>query len=437
MLIVSLSLMFFSHIIFQVPFWTALLKQRLPSTLGFASLGLFLYYDLGMVAEVIGLPYDNTWYRAALSPFDGSSIIAIAILTFAPWLFMLGWILASPFVTKSSQQIILKTKIEENRTSFFFILATAICLTCGMVSIYFLKGSSSVWDSRANIGGTLGPFIILLNTPLAILAFWLVQQQSKTFWGRAFTVFLALSSIISTLPIGQRTIVLLPILMIAIFGFKISLPKFVVAGVSLIIAASLILPIFKWQYAVSSNDGNLVVKTIYSDFHRANVLTDNVDVLTSKTTAILPYFGAGYVYTASAFLPRSIAPWKGYSSSIAYTAWREGRDAKNQDWALAITSIDELLLNFGFIGIAGLVFFGAVARLADHFSNRHVSFVIPVRLAIVWFWGYDSSVLFLLYGNMIIVGIFLHWIFVQKASLSHRARGNVLISWYKSDKKLG
>ena len=434
MLIVGLSLMFFSHLLFQVPFWVALSKQRLPNTLGFASLGLFLYYDLGIIAEMTGLPYTNIWYRAVLEPFDNTSVITIAILTFAPWLFMLGWISANSFFGKGYKNVTPVTEISYKRVAFFISFATTVSLICIATSLYFLKGNASVWSSRANIGESLGPFVILLNVPLAFLAFWLMQQQSKTYLGRFYTVFLVLSSIASTLPIGQRTIVLLPILMIFIFGFKISLPKFIFAGAGLIIVASLILPIFKWQYSPKSSSGNLITQTIYSDLHRANVLASNVEQLTNTNIHVLPYIGAGYIYTAMALLPRAIVPWKGYSSSTTYTAWREGRNVKDQDWALAITSIDELLLNFGFAGIIGLILFGALARFADYFSNKHISFIIPVRLAIVWFWGYDSSVLVLLYGNILVISLLLHWIFVQKASLGRKSQGNLVLTWYSREK---
>ena len=429
MLIVSLSLMFFSHLLFQIPFWSALSKQRLPNTLGFASLGLFLYYDLGIIAEMTGLPYSNTWYRAVLSPFDNISVITIAILTFAPWLFMLGWISANSFFSKKYRYIVPITEISYRRILFFVCFATIVSLICVATSLYFLKGSASVWSSRANIGESLGPFVILLNIPLALLAFWLMQRQSKTNLGKLHTVFLVLSSITSTLPIGQRTIVLLPVLMVVIFGFKISIPKFIFAGAGLIIVASLILPIFKWQYSPKSSSENLITQTIYSDLHRANVLASNIEQLTKTNVNIMPYIGAGYVYTAMALIPRAIVPWKGYSSSTTYTAWREGRNVEDQDWALAITSIDELLLNFGFSGIIGLIFFGALARFVDHFSNKHISFIIPVRLAIIWAWGYDSSVLILLYGNMILISLLLHWIFVQKASLVRKNYGSLVLNW--------
>ncbi len=88
---------------------------------------------------------------------------------------------------------------------------------------------------------------------------------------------------------------------------------------------------------------------VFVDLARAPLLADIIEHSESIGTQILPYPGEGYVYSLLFYIPRVLAPFKGYASTTYYTSQKTNTAPENLTWGLAIGCIEESVLNFGFL----------------------------------------------------------------------------------------
>lgn len=412
------STILFSHILAVHPFISSLQQGKLPNTVDFAVVSVILYYDFGIIFELLG--FANEQVDEFFSPFlyaqDNVLVQAYFLLLLAPWLFRLG----SVFTNAGGNNLTLSNNVEKFRISsqsLFYILTIVIAVSCALLGYQnMVAGGESVWSGRAAIGETLGPLIILLSFPMHFLAFYIRTSDALTRKGMVFSVFLISASILSTITVGQRTNILLPILMVLLFRKKITFTKLATFFMVGLIVSSALLPIFKWQYASENHSIiELVAETIQTDLSRGPVLTSALERTQILGTRIFPYPMAGFVYILLFYVPRSIAPFKGWSTAQYFTSDVIGARVEATDWGFGVGAIEELLLNIGFLGcIFGLIGYGMCMGLLDRLSSRIPSLIVPTRLSATWLCGYDLAALTLTFGTMAIVGLFLHYLFGQK-----------------------
>ena len=95
----------------------------------------------------------------------------------------------------------------------------------------------------------------------------------------------------------------------------------------------------------------------------------------------MPYPGAGYVYTALFFVPRSVLPDKGYASAIEFTAAIVNEPA-DVSWRFGVGVVEELMLNFGTLAVPlGLAVFGRCLALGSRAARRVPVLRVPFCLA--------------------------------------------------------
>lgn len=405
----------FSHLIAARPFFSNLRNGQMPNTVHFATISLILYYDLGLAIQAFGFGDNYEDFIPFFNAKESILIQAFILLILAPWLFHLGAI-----ITNKESQLNFPDYfaiIRRDRKTIFYLATTVISLILAISGAKQLAMSNSVWAVRADIGEALGPLIIILALPMHFLGFYVRTSDAKTKTGLLFSLGLVLASILSTFAIGQRTNILLPILILVLFRNKITLKKIVIFLSIAVIIASALLPVFKWQYSSSdSGIGELVAETINGDFSRSSVLTTTLEMAEPIGTKILPYPMAGYVYCLLFYVPRSIVPFKGWSTSQYFTSDVARTPVEDTSWQLGIGAIEELLLNVGFWWcIPGLLVYGMCMGALDRLSMRVPSLLIPTRLAAIWLCGYDLSTLLLIFGTMAILGWVFHHLFVQKS----------------------
>jgi hypothetical protein len=215
-------------------------------------------------------------------------------------------------------------------------------------------------------------------------------------------------SILSTLPVGERTNALLPCMIVAVFYKRMSVRGIAIAFLVGAAAAAFLLPSFKAEQSDNQDGLDLIETTVDGDFSRSQVLADVVDRSPMIGTRTLPYPGSGYLYSLFFFVPRSLVPFKGNSTGIEYTAAVTSTPSSVLGWGLGVGAIEEIILNFGLLAaLPGLVVCGMVVRLADTLSDAIPASGVGLRLAAIWMCGYHLPALLQEFGAMVLVTLIL------------------------------
>lgn len=401
--------------------WQIARRGRLPSTADFAVLSVALYYDVGLIFELFWGQYNSSAYSFAplLNRPESVQIMAFIILLVMPWMFLFGrWLTdrnGSPATLAPFSEILPRRRIS------FYVASLAVCAYIVALGASYLAAGSVLWETRVQAGEDFGPLIILLYLPLHVLAFFVRQKDSRTRWGWCFALVLTVSAIVSTVAIGQRTAVLLPVLMIGVFMVfrRLNVRTIAVQAGVLLLLAGLLLPLYKWQFSAGGvSQSNLYSQIVTSDLSRAPVLGEALENSVPFGTRVLPYSLAGYVYSTLFFVPRLIAPFKGLSTSTYFTAHAVGSDPASIRWGYGLGAAEELSLNGGILFVLpGLVFYGAVMGLLDRLSRRFASTSVPTRLFGLWICGYHLPALLMLFGAMVAACTILELVFATRQQL--------------------
>lgn len=386
-----------SHSLAAVPLLSALRNGCSPRPSDFAIVSFLLFYDVGIVLRWVELVPPNPFFQSIVD--EQAPILSGAILAFSPWLLRVGAALARSGPARPS------TWTPISNHSMFVGVSVAVSIALAAFGLR-LGGSSDIWMARRAIGGQLGTYVLLLYLPLYLLGYYVTTQQSQSRRGFFLCLFLAICSACATLPIGQRTTILLPFVVIGLFRSRLGILR----GISLLLvgllSAALLLPIFKAGYADQFSREQLLERTISGDVARDGVLNTALHSSELIGTKVLPHSGAGYIYNLLLFIPRSIVPFKGQATASYFTAWLVGGRAEDIGWGFGIGMIEEISLNFGVLLIPfGLLLYGLLLGWALRLSDRLPALRVPVNLGAVWLCGYHLRAILILFGAMAAVGL--------------------------------
>ncbi|MEO8725228.1 MAG: hypothetical protein ABI383_03815 [Acidobacteriaceae bacterium] len=382
----------------------------MPRSIDFVALSFFIYYDLGFALEAAGIKYESTFFPSFFDASESDQILAIFLLIVAPWILRMGYAVSTREIRRGTP----RSRIGQYRELSFYISFLVICLIVSVLSLHTAFDASSIWSARSHIGEVLGPYIIVLYVPLGILSFFVTTRESHTLRGKLFTASLVLFSIASTIGAGERTLVILPLLLVFVFGGQISFTKIIGGGAAVIMLSVLLLPIFKIQFAESKDLRAVAADVANGDLSRAPVLIESIKEARFLGTKVMGYPGAGYWYSALLYVPRSLAPIKGVSTATVFTGRVTNHSIEGLDWGFGIGALDELLLNFGWLLLVpGLLLCGCLLGAADRASTAIPMLVIPGSLSAIWFLGYDLSAVLQLFGTLAIVGSAWHLLFAD------------------------
>jgi hypothetical protein len=416
MTIILLALLGTSHALASVPFLRKIRAGLMPATVDFATLSVILYYDVGLFCHFLVPDVKSDYFTPLVEGNDRIVTLGALILIAAPWLFHAGAALARGDERPDAETVLPSMSIVN--LILFYMICTAICVPLILSSLTHVRSSEQIWVIRARVTAEWGPLIVVLYLPLHLLAFYVAQANSRTWFGLATAVALALATVLSTAPIGQRTTILLPFLVIVFFRLKLSIPRIILTAVAGFIAAALLLSTFKWQYTgAGRGPTELLAQTVADDFARDGVLARALGATSLIGTKVMPYPMSGYAYCALFFVPRSLVPWKGYPTAQCFTGYVVGMSAEGTDWGFGVGAIEEILLNGGLLlFIPMMLAYGFTMGLFDRLSRRVPSLLVPTRLGAVWLCGYNLSALMLLFGTMFLVVLALHSTLVTRSS---------------------
>lgn len=392
-----------SHAMAMRGFIRALREKRLPEPIDFTALSAIMYYDLGLIAEWLTGEIAPSKYFPSIWELEPlAKTLAFGVVASAPWFIRIGgWFLRDNSLTCPGQ---VRATTPLAKVAFVaFALSAGVALTWWAFA--YLPGRA-IWEARANLGLDLGLFVMVLYLPLHILAFYIQRPESRTHVGACIALLLAAFAIGATLPIGQRTNALLPVLLLLMFWRTPTVRAISAGAIALFVSAALLLPLFKWQFAGENSvaTSELIVSTFNSDLGRTPVLTDALGRSPLLGTEVMPYPGAGYVYTALFFVPRGLLPEKGFATAIEFTGAVVNEPASLVNWRFGVGVVEELMLNFGTLAVPiGLGLVGLGFAAGSRAARRLPALRVPLRLAALWSFGYDSASLLLTFGVMALV----------------------------------
>jgi len=363
-------------------------------------LSFVVYFDLEIGFESFGGLYSNAFFKPFFCADDAVLAIAITAIVLGPWIAKAGYIFALRRPAQSRRVLV-------RLTSPKLLYISAIVLGCllSAFSLWRVASAPYLWSARAELGSVLGPLVILLYAPLGVLGFYVRQPESRTTTGKIFTFALLLLSMASTLCIGERSLTLLPILLVAFFYGRVSVRRMAVAGLLLVTLAAALLPFFKIGF--KDRDSTELASSVFSgDIARGPVLVATIENSRALGTRILPYPGFGYVYSALLYIPRAVAPFKGTSTATQFTAKMDSSKAEETTWNLGIGAIDEIILNFGWLlALPGLFIYGVFFALLDRAAMSYPVLKVASLLSAVWLMGYNLPSLLNTFGAIALFGL--------------------------------
>jgi len=400
-----------SHLVAAAPFFVALFRHRMPRVVDFACVSILAYDDIGLALDAFaGLGSPSKVMMTVRQAPPWVQTFTLCLVLAAPWLLRLGASLKGP------RPAVEPPRLSGPRYAPFVFLVVVVAGAIGGWGLSYLLSGLPIWVLRAEIGTRFGGAILVFYLPMYLLAYFLTLEESKTSWGLAISVWLTAMAMLATAPIGERTLLLAPLLMLGLFRGRPSLGRLVPLAIAGVVAAALLLPHFKWQFErTKSNSSGLVLSVLHGDFNRSYTLGESAARSPLLGTSLMAYPLAGYVYTAALFVPRSWAPFKGQSTALTLTAAAHGADVDTMTWSYGIGFLEEAMLNVGLLFAPFLVvLIGWGFALLDAAGEHVPGIAVPVRVVALWSCGYDSAALLMTYGGAVLLGLALNQVFSQR-----------------------
>ncbi len=396
-----------AHAPFAAAFLRSIRRRQVPEVLSFAAIGILLYYDLGFVLESIGYTFRSPFF-APLASYSLESFVATGLVILAsPYLLALGF----RVMTGSMEPIPASPSLEfaPRLKPLFLALFLPVSLVLGAVGYTAIYGASSAAEVKRLWLGILGGGYIVFLVPMFVLAFFLRTRDSRTRGGTFVTFLLLSSSVAATLFLGQRTMTLLPFLMLVLFRPRLNAMRLAVSILVLLAFAAVALNFYKGHAVKQDLDlMDRVEMVVGSDLVRANVLARAIQESEPIGARLLPMAGQGYLYAALFYAPRSWVPDKGYSTAAYFTAFANGEDTEYLAWGLGLGFLEEITLNFGYLAIVpGVILYGMGLGLLQRLCQAYDGAVVGVHLSAIWMSGYVLPSVVLYFGSMTVFAMLL------------------------------
>jgi|GEM_PF-2040925 len=423
--IVLLLLLACCHVPFVVHFIRTLREGYIPGSCSFAAMGIVLYYDLGIVFQLLGVPYQNPFFPALRDCTDEEVAVLILLVIAAPYLLWLG----AGLLRRRNDELHRDARVEMSVTAqrLFPLVFLPLCLALAGFGAYAIWGAQSIAEIKPMWVSFFGSSYIVFLFPMFLLAFFVRTSFAKRRSGQVILYVILACAVVATLFLGQRTMTLLPFLILAIFHYRVRILRLALAAVVLITISAATLSFYK-GYAVQENLelGDGLLQVLNNDVTRANVLARALRESREIGTHVLPFAGQGYVHSATLYIPRKLLPEKGYSTTAYFTGLSTGEDVEYLGWGLGVGFLEQISLNFGFwFLVPTILLYGLGLGSLDRVSESFPAAVVGIRLGAVWMSGYDASSLVLYFGSMTIFAMLLESFVASRTSVTH---GNLAMS---------
>lgn len=262
----------------------------------------------------------------------------------------------------------------------------------------------------------LGPFAIILMFPLGISTYYwmkIIDGYTEKYIKIKVLFFTFIAFTVAFFR-GQRTdlilIVLFPTMYIFIKNRKIKLLIYSALGVITFAA------VYAIYFKVNTQGSNqelieMIGKMVTGEFDRNWTYWISMDQATLTANNIMGEPYAGYIYTLLTYLPRSIAPFKGYSTE-SYFVYFMGNNYVSEwwvhslaevNWGITLAGITEALINGGYIGVVFFsVIIGTVLSIMDRICNKYKYLKACIPFIVILMSGYTLYNIIVIYSPIIL-----------------------------------
>lgn len=386
-------------------------KGYVPPAWQFGALGVMLFYDLGLMLQLWGLPYRSAYFPELAHAGEDERTLLVLVVLAAPYLLWCGSRLVTRDHCVSSELHLLHFGPRMQLLFTLMLLPPSLALAAFGVSAVW--GVVSIAAIKMEWLSLLGSAYLAFMMPMFVVAFLVRTDFSRRPGGRALVFVMVACSTGATLFLGQRTMTLLPLLILFLFYFRFRM-RWAVASLALIVSFAAGMVWFYKGYAVEQNlpFEERLVQVVNDDFTRGNVLLRALQESELAGTKVLPVPGQGYLYAASLYIPRGILPQKGYSTTAYFTGVAIGQDVEFLNWGLGVGFLEQICLNFGLMALLpGVIVYGMGLGLLDLLRRRMPGTLAGVCLGAVWISGYDAGAVILYFGSMVIFATLLELVF--------------------------
>ncbi len=386
-------------------------RGYLPPAWQFGALGVMLFYDLGLLLQMCGLPYRSVFFPDLAQASEGEITLLVMTVLGAPYLLWGGSRLVTRDILLPSETHLLH--FAPRMQWLFIILLLPPSLALAAFGVSAVWGTVSIAAIKMEWLSTLGSAYIAFLLPMFAVAFLVRSDFSRRAPGRLLVLAMVACSACATLFLGQRTMTLLPLLVLLLFYVRFRL-RWVAVGLALLVAFAAGMVWFYKGYAIDQNLSfeERVVKVLNDDFTRGNVLLRALQESEMVGTRVLPSPGQGYLYAATLYIPRRILPQKGYSTTAYFTGMTAGQEVEFLNWSLGVGFLEQISLNFGILALApGILLYGMLLGIADTIRRLHPGALPGICLGAVWMSGYDAASVMLYFGSMVLFANLLEMVF--------------------------
>jgi hypothetical protein len=247
--------------------------------------------------------------------------------------------------------------------------------------------------------------LVGLTCTIALLAFffiyWARMRQVRSFFDPVslLALLLACSSVYLH---AKRSVILYLLIIIGAVNFlerRLKLRTVVIGAVLLMIGG------YSYIGIVRGKEISFL-GYLRGDMSRDYTLRHVIYRSTWTKSGIVPYRGSTYAFTILAYVPRVYWPNKPWPAPVYLTNNVFNRSVRGRTslmgWGFGLGFMEELIMNFGYIGILGCFFVGRFSRWLDRFIYSRSSYYAILWLPMILGCAFASSVILKLITFMVI-----------------------------------
>lgn len=352
-------------------------SKKIISVFDYFLIGMNISYMIPFILVTYFGEGNFTYYTSFNTIFF--SFLTLFFVTFL--IYIINKITENFHLKKKSELSMYTNKIKLVKSIKFIIITLYIAIVLYVLYLYILNVNFSELNNNSQLRQiitTMGPYVILLQLPIGIALYYIHRciMSGKHYFTASLTIFIA---VITSFIRGERTdlvfIILFPILVW--YKKKKTIKPFIIGIILIFIVINTYSSKFKASLIVNNDGSSILLKVLSGDFDRNWTMWAAIDNSDFTSTTLVPYSGAGYVYTLFSYIPRSIVPFKGYSSASWFTINISPvvhqnlgqQDISTINWGYSLGLIAESIVNFG---KSGIFIFSIIIGLTLSYLNRLV-----------------------------------------------------------------
>ncbi len=386
---------------------------------------LFVFYGLPLVYDWI-MPFSVPRHLFAAKSSERVQFLYAPVLVSSVLLIKLGAWRRKPFYDTSDWHtgFTLAPLRPAGVISIFVVIgwvlllapAAAVMLLSDDPAAYLSYGALVELHRYAAPGQKRAIAMIIMICLLAVFGFFLVYWIRTRYtrsgadpvrWLAVFLVFIA------AWIHGKRSIILFILVIVGFVNFLERRLRFRTVIVYMVLGI-----VFGFLYiGVAKAYTRTPMEYLRGDLSRDYALRHTIYRSDWATSDLAPYRGATYVFLMAAYVPRSYWPAKPWPAEVYLTADVHRRNPDDLlGWVMGLGFVEELIINFGLVGILGCLIIGRASAWLDRFIYSKSSYYAVLWVPLVVGCVFSSGVILKLILFMVVPALVLGRVFTNPQS---------------------